>query len=56
MFFAWDMAVSHARTYTLKDIEVLLEGLGSSKYKWTSGQVGERMKKIYLIGQPVEFA
>lgn len=51
--FAWDAAVSNARTYTLKDIEILIEGLGSKKYEFTSGTVGVKMKKIFLIGQPI---
>ena len=51
--FAWDGAVSNARTYTIKDLEVLLEGLGSKKYKWTSGTVDGKIKKLYLMGSPI---
>lgn len=53
IFFAWDGAVSNARTYTLKDIDILLENLGSDQYKWTSGVTESKMKKIYLYGKPV---
>jgi hypothetical protein len=53
LFFAWDGAVSNARTYTLKDMDELLEGLGSDKYKWTKGVTEGKMKKIFLYGQPV---
>lgn len=52
-FFAWDGAVSNARTYTLADMDILLEGLGSAKYKWTKGLTEGKMKKIFLYGKPV---
>ncbi|MGB1018089.1 MAG: hypothetical protein ACPGVH_03390 [Chitinophagales bacterium] len=51
--FAWDGAVSNARTYTLSDLDELLEGLGSNKYKWEKGTVGDKIKKVYLIGKPI---
>ncbi len=32
--FAWDGAVSYARTYTLDDLDELLSGLRSEDYRW----------------------
>jgi len=53
IFYAWDGAVSNARTYTLADLDVLLEGLHSDKYKWEKGIIKNKGKAIYLIGKPV---
>lgn len=50
--FAWDSAVSNARTYTLKDMDQLLEGLHSETYKWEKGVIKGKTKKIYLMGMP----
>lgn len=50
--FAWDGAVSNARTYTLQDMDELTAGLESEDYKWEKGRIGGRMKKLYLLGLP----
>ncbi len=52
-FFAWDGAVSNARTYTLHDLDVLLEGLGADDYRWEKGIIGGKAKKMYLLGFPM---
>lgn len=52
LFFAWDGAVSNARTYTLNDINVLLEDLKSPDYIWESGTLKGRGNKLYVIGKP----
>ncbi|MGV3585603.1 MAG: hypothetical protein ACO1OF_01270 [Adhaeribacter sp.] len=52
-FFAWDGAVSNVRTYTLKDLDVLLESLGSADYRWEKGIIAGKAKKVYLLGYPV---
>ncbi|MFD2164574.1 hypothetical protein ACFSJU_19365 [Paradesertivirga mongoliensis] len=51
-FFAWDGAVSNARTYTLNDIDVLLEGLHTKDYKWEKGLIPGMAKRLYLLGVP----
>ena len=53
IFFAWDGAVSNARTYTLQDLDVLLKGLETEDYKWEKGTITGRVKKIYLLGTPM---
>ena len=50
--FAWDGAVSNARTYTLADMAILLEGLGSADYTWGTGFISGKAKKLYLLGLP----
>jgi hypothetical protein len=50
--FAWDGAVSNARTYTLNDLDFLLKGMESEKYSWEKGVVKGKSKKIYLLGIP----
>lgn len=52
IFFAWDGAVSNARTYTINDLNMLLEDLQSPDYKWESGTLKGRGNKLYLIGKP----
>lgn len=46
---AWDGSVSNARTYTLADMDVLLEGLESSNYTWEKrslpGKGGKKDRK-----------
>ena len=37
LFFAWDGAVSNLRTYTLNDLDTLLEGVSSENYRWEKG-------------------
>ena len=50
--FAWDGAVSNARTYTLSDMATLLEGLGADDYTWETGCIAGKAKKLYLLGLP----
>lgn len=51
-FIAWDGAVSNARTYTLDDMDILLEDLRSDDYIWETGTIKGKSKKNYLIGMP----
>lgn len=51
--FAWDGAVSNARTYTLSDMDELLKGLETEYYTWEKGRIGGMFKKLYLLGLPV---
>lgn len=53
VFYAWDGAVSNARTYTLEDLDQLLEGLESSNYRWEKGIIKGKSKKLFLAGIPV---
>ena len=55
IFFAWDGAVSNARTYTLEDLDILLEGLETEDYKWEKGRIGGKTKKLYLLGIPSNY-
>jgi len=50
--FAWDGAVSNARTYTLADMDELLAGLETDGYTWEKGSLGGQAKKLYLLGLP----
>jgi hypothetical protein len=54
LVFAWDGAVSNARTYTLKDLDLLLGGLPAGAYQWETGRLSGRFKKLYLLGLPLE--
>lgn len=51
--FAWDGAVSNARTYTLEDLDLLLEGLEADDYKWEKGKIAGKAKMLYLLGLPI---
>lgn len=54
LFIAWDGAVSNARTYTLDDMKLLIEGLSDENYHWEKGKIkGKGGNKIYLLGKPV---
>jgi hypothetical protein len=54
LFIAWDGAVSNARTYTLEDIEILIQGLSDENYHWEKGKIkGKGGNKVYLLGKPV---
>jgi hypothetical protein len=53
VIFAWDGAVSNVRTYTLEDLDVLLEGLSTDDYRWDKGIITGKAKKIYLLGYPI---
>jgi len=51
--FAWDGAISNSRTYTIKDMETLIQSLPPSNYKWETGAIpGKPSAKLYLIGNP----
>ena len=51
---AWDGAVSNARTYTLEDMDILIEGLSDEYYHWEKGKIkGKGGNKVYLMGYPV---
>ena len=51
--FAWDGAVSNARTYTMGDIEIILSKIRKPEYTWEPGVLkGKKAKKMYLIGYP----
>ncbi|WP_286130698.1 hypothetical protein [Solirubrum puertoriconensis] len=50
--FAWDGAVSNARTYTLQDLDVLLDGLQAADYTWEKGVFAGKAKRLYLLGLP----
>lgn len=53
LFFAWDGAVSNARTYTMDDIEIILSKIRKPQYTWEPGVLTEgKSKKMYLIGYP----
>ena len=52
IFIAWDGAISNMRTYTLSDMDELLEGLHSDSYEWEKGTIEGRARKLYLIGTP----
>ena len=50
--FAWDGSISNARTYTIKDMNVLLEDLQSDDYVWETGTIkGKPSGKLYLMGR-----
>lgn len=50
---AWDGAVSNARTYTLEDMDELLQGLQKQTYRWKKNKLkGKGGNKLYLIGLP----
>jgi hypothetical protein len=48
----WDGAVSNARTYTLEDMDIFLEGLNSQGYTWEKGIIKGKSRKVYLLGLP----
>lgn len=53
--FAWDGAVSNARTYTQADLETLLKEVRREGYQWKIGLVEARpAKHLFLLGMPVE--
>lgn len=54
IFIAWDGAVSNARTYTLKDMEALIQDLSDDHYQWEMGKIkGRGGNKLYLLGKPI---
>jgi hypothetical protein len=50
--FAWDGAVSNARTYTLEDLDQLINDLPTAGYSWEKGRLTGKVKKMYLLGLP----
>ena len=50
--FAWDGAVSNVRTYTMADLDILLEGLQDDTYVWEKGIAKGKSNMPYLIGYP----
>jgi hypothetical protein len=53
LFIAWDGAVSNARTYTVSDMDILLQGLEAEDYAWEKGTIkGKGGGKVYLLGLP----
>jgi hypothetical protein len=53
IFIAWDGAVSNARTYTIEDMNTLIDKLPKSNYQWETGNLpGRGGNKIYLLGHP----
>ncbi|MCP4438652.1 MAG: hypothetical protein GY810_06870 [Aureispira sp.] len=53
LVIAWDGAVSNIRTYTLDDMDELLEGLESDDYEWEKSTIkGKGGNRVYLLGLP----
>lgn len=53
IIIAWDGAVSNARTYTLQDMDLILQDLQSESYQWEKGAIpGKGGNKLYLMGIP----
>ncbi len=52
--FAWDGAVSNARTYTLDDMQQLLVNLKEENYRWEMGRIAGKATKLYLLGYPTD--
>lgn len=53
LLIGWDGGVSNMRTYTLSDMDELLEGLHSDNYTWEKGIIkGKGGNKLYLMGLP----
>jgi len=53
--YAWDGQASLPRMYTLKDLDQLLEGLGSGSFAWQKGHAVKKNGKkqgIFLLGLP----
>mgnify|MGYP003664451736 CR=1 FL=1 len=57
--YAWDGQASLPRMYTLKDMDILLEGLGSKRYRWEKGIVKKSNNKklgTFVLGVPIQIA
>ncbi len=50
--FAWDAVITSGRIYRMKDLDILLKGLGNKNYTWEKGIIEGKSEKIYLIGCP----
>ncbi|MFD2201668.1 hypothetical protein [Shivajiella indica] len=54
LFIAWDGAVSNARTYTIGDMQKLVEDLSDDFYQWEMGKIkGKGGNKLFLLGRPM---
>ena len=51
--FAWDGAVSNARTYTVSDLDELITPISQADYVWEKRTLHGKMKKLVLIGKPI---
>ncbi len=57
IFYAWDGQASMPRLYSLADMDELLEGLDSPRYRWEKGPAPTEKGKtlgIYLLGVPAQ--
>ena len=55
--YAWDGQASLPRMYTMGDLDILLEDLDSSEYRWKKGKAYKKNKKslgTFLIGSPTK--
>ncbi|SFT82399.1 hypothetical protein SAMN05216474_2569 [Lishizhenia tianjinensis] len=52
ILISWDGTVSNVRTYTKSDWQELMGNDLSEKYTWEIETVGDKMKKIYVLGYP----
>lgn len=50
--FAWDGAVSNARTYTLEDLDEIVGSIESTNYRWEKGTIQGKTTQLYLLGIP----
>ena len=51
--FAWDGAVSNARTYTLNDLDELIADLPAANYHWGKGKIKSKQgHMLFLTGRP----
>ena len=50
--FAWDGAVSNARTYTVEDMNELLSNERCENYNWNIKTIKQKGRKLIIIGQP----
>ena len=57
--YAWDGQASLPRMYTMKDMDILLDGLGSDRYRWEKGIVKKSNNKklgTFVLGVPIQIA
>lgn len=53
LVYAWDGAVSHLRTYTVDELQQLIDMAGRRGFRWEVGQAGGSEYPItYLVGLP----
>lgn len=54
LLIAWDGAVSNIRTYTQKDMEIILSEIETGGYQWDTGKITDNgPNKLYLLGYSV---